>query len=444
MVESTYTTDPASETAATASPVTRKVRIRSIDTLRGVALLGILLMNIIAFGLPYASYFNPIFDANLEGINLSTYIAMDIFVEGSMRGIFSMLFGAGFLLFITKPDADEDLVRGLYFRRTVLLILIGVFNAYILVWPGDILFTYGVAGLLLYVFRHYSAKKLALISGVIFALLAIMHTASHMGSRGLREEVLEIEALPASIELNEVQQQKLAEWDTFLDQQLFTPELVEQDLQIRKGGYIETFQFLVPFNLIIQTVGLVASGLWDALAMMLLGMAFMKWGIFNASRSMKFYLGMFVIGFGTGLPINYFEVNAFVSSGFEIYWEAANRPTYDLGRLLVAIGYIGLIMMICKSGILHLLRSALASVGQMALTNYLSQSLICNAIFMGWGFNLLGELDRFQIYYVVLGVWLFQLIVSPIWLRYFRFGPAEWLWRSLTYKNKQQWRLQAD
>ncbi|MEC9223945.1 MAG: DUF418 domain-containing protein [Pseudomonadota bacterium] len=444
MVESPYTTGVESEAAVTASPVTRKVRIRSIDTLRGVALLGILLMNIIAFGLSYASYFNPIFDANLEGINLSTYIAMDIFVEGSMRGIFSMLFGAGFLLFITKPDADEDLVRGLYFRRTVLLILIGVFNAYILVWPGDILFTYGVAGLLLYVFRHYSAKKLALISGVIFALLAIMHTASHMGSRGLREEVLEIEALPASIELNEVQQQKLAEWDTFLDQQLFTPELVEQDLQIRKGGYIETFQFLVPFNLIIQTVGLVASGLWDALAMMLLGMAFMKWGIFNASRSMKFYLGMFVIGFGTGLPINYFEVNAFVSSGFEIYWEAANRPTYDLGRLLVAIGYIGLIMMICKSGILHLLRSALASVGQMALTNYLSQSLICNAIFMGWGFNLLGELDRFQIYYVVLGVWLFQLIVSPIWLRYFRFGPAEWLWRSLTYKNKQQWRLQAD
>ena len=444
MVESPYTTGVESEAAATVSPVTRKVRIRSIDTLRGVALLGILLMNIIAFGLPYASYFNPVFDSNLEGINLSTYIAMDVFVEGSMRGIFSMLFGAGFLLFITKPDTNEDLVRGLYFRRTLLLILIGVFNAYILVWPGDILFTYGVAGLLLYVFWHYSAKKLALISGVIFALLAILHTASHMYSRGLREEVLEIEALPASTELNQVQQQTLAEWDTFLDQQLFTPELVEQDLQIRKGGYIETFQFLVPFNLIIQTVGLVASGLWDALAMMLLGMAFMKWGIFNASRSMKFYLGMFVIGFGTGLPINYFEVNAFVSSGFEIYWEAANRPTYDLGRLLVAIGYIGLIMMICKSGILHLLRSALASVGQMALTNYLSQSLICNAIFMGWGFNLLGELERFQIYYVVLGVWLFQLIVSPIWLRYFRFGPAEWLWRSLTYKNKQQWRLQAD
>ena len=398
-------------------------------------------MNIIAFGLPYASYFNPVFDSNLEGINLSTYIAMDVFVEGSMRGIFSMLFGAGFLLFITKPDTNEDLVRGLYFRRTLLLILIGVFNAYILVWPGDILFTYGVAGLLLYVFWHYSAKKLALISGVIFALLAILHTASHMYSRGLREEVLEIEALPASTELNQVQQQTLAEWDTFLDQQLFTPELVEQDLQIRKSGYLEIFLFLVPFSLIIQTLGLVSSGLWDALAMMLLGMAFMKWGIFNASRSMRFYLGMFVIGFGTGLPINYFEVNAFVSSGFEIYWEAANRPTYDLGRLLVAIGYIGLIMMVCKSGILHLLRSALASVGQMALTNYLSQSLICNAIFMGWGFNLLGELERFQIYYVVLGVWLFQLIASPIWLRYFRFGPAEWLWRSLTYKNKQQWRL---
>ena len=236
MVESPYTTGVESEAAVTASPVTRKVRIRSIDTLRGVALLGILLMNIIAFGLSYASYFNPIFDANLEGINLSTYIAMDVFVEGSMRGIFSMLFGAGFLLFITKADTNEDLVRGLYFRRTVLLILIGVFNAYILVWPGDILFTYGVAGLLLYVFRHYSAKKLALVSGIIFAFLAILHTASQMYPRELHWEVLEIEALPASTELNQEQQQTIAEWDTFLDQQFFTPELAEQDLQIRKGG----------------------------------------------------------------------------------------------------------------------------------------------------------------------------------------------------------------
>ena len=150
-----------------------------------------------------------------------------------MRGIFSMLFGAGFLLFITKPDANEDLVRGLYFRRTVLLILIGVFNAYILVWPGDIIFTYGVAGLLLYVFRHYSAKKLALVSGIIFAFLAILHTASQMYPRELHGEVLEIEALPASTELNQEQQQTIAEWDTFLDQQFFTPELAEQDLQIR-------------------------------------------------------------------------------------------------------------------------------------------------------------------------------------------------------------------
>jgi uncharacterized protein len=100
-------------------------------------------------------------------------------------------------------------------------------------------------------------------------------------------------------------------------------------------------------------------------------------------------------------------------------------------------------MVICKIGVLGAVRNALAKVGQMALTNYLSQSLICNVIFMGFGFGLAGELARHQIYYVVLGVWIFQLITSSIWLRHYRFGPAEWLWRSLTYKKTQALKLET-
>jgi uncharacterized protein len=117
------------------------------------------------------------------------------------------------------------------------------------------------------------------------------------------------------------------------------------------------------------------------------------------------------------------------------------RPTYDIGRMGMAIGYIGLVMLICKSEILTLLRSALAAVGQMALTNYLSHSVICNFIFMGYGLGLVGQLNRYEIYYVVLGVWIFQLIVSPLWLRFFRFGPVEWLWRTLTYMQWQPMKI---
>ena len=443
MVDSTSQTSATVDSENITAPVVAKARIRSIDTLRGVALLGILLMNIIAFGQPFASYINPIFDGNLEGLNLTTYVVMDVLVEGSMRAIFSMLFGAGLLLFIAKPDADEGLVKTLYYRRTWLLILFGLFNAYVLLWLGDILFAYGVAGLLLYLFRRQSARRLAITAAVIFGLLALLYTAGHIQGRELHREVLAIEALPAEVELTAEQRRTMENWDAYLTQPLFSPESVELDRQIRKSGYVDNFLYLVPLNLLFQTLGLIGGGLWDALAMMLLGMAFMKWGLFDAGRSMRFYAALCILGFGLGLPVNYYEVNAFVNSDFQMYWTPSSRPTYDLGRLLVALGYIGLVMMICKSGILAGLRAALAAVGQTALSNYLLQSVLCNAIFMGWGFNLFGELGRFQLYYVVLGVWVLQLIISPIWLRYFRFGPAEWLWRSLTYRKKQRMRLQA-
>ena len=174
---------------------------------------------------------------------------------------------------------------------------------------------------------------------------------------------------------------------------------------------------------------------------MLLGMAFMKWKIFDASRSMPFYLKMTAFGFGIGLLVNTWEAVTFVNSGFAPQWIATARPTYDIGRLAMAMGYIGLIMTMCKLGVLTWLRHALACVGQMALTNYLSQSLICNIIFMGFGFGLFGPLERFDIYYVVFGVWIFQLLFSVYWLKQYRFGPAEWLWRSLTYKKKQPLKL---
>ena len=424
-----------------AAPVSARERIRSIDTLRGVALLGILLLNIIAFAFPFAAYVDPQVDGSTGGINLATFLVVDIFFEGSMRAVFSMLFGAGLLIFVAKPDADSALVKRLFYRRTWLLICFGLFNAYILVWVGDILYAYGVAGLILYFFRNLPAKTLAVCSLIILTGLGMLHTGLHFNTKAQRVEVVAIETLPAGTVLTQEQETTLEQWDQFLESQFASPALIQEELEMKKSGYVVNFVGAAATNIFIQTFALVFNTLWDALSMMLLGMALMKWGVFDASRSLRFYAGLMLIGFGIGLPLNSWESITFVNSGFEPYWSAIYRPSYDIGRLSLAMGYIGLVMIVCKAAIFSAIRSALAAVGQMALTNYLSQSIICNLVFLGFGLGLVGELERYQVYYVVFAVWIFQLIFSVFWLQRYRFGPAEWLWRSLTYWSRQPLRL---
>ena len=135
--------------------------------------------------------------------------------------------------------------------------------------------------------------------------------------------------------------------------------------------------------------------------------------------------------------LNAWETMTYVGGGFEVHWQSLNRPTYDLGRLTLALGYIGLVMAICHSGALQLAQRLLARVGQMALTNYLMQSLLCNLVFLGVGLGQFGYWRRAEMYLFVLGVWILQVIFSYYWLQRYRFGPCEWLWRSLTYGRRQ-------
>ncbi len=423
------------------TPVAASVRIQSLDVLRGFALLGILLMNILVFAFPFAAYSDPTIDGATTGINFIIFASMDVLVEGSMRAIFSMLFGAGMLIFLGKRDTDVDTLRSLFYRRTILLIVFGLVNAYVFIWPGDILYTYGMAGLLLYFFRDFSARRLAQYALAIFFLLGLIHIALHMDTRGLRNAVEAVESLPAGTALSAAQEQTLADWDMFLEGQFAAPAMIESEYVAKKSGYVDNFLVYAPINLQLQTIVLLFSTLWDVLAMMLLGMAFFRWGLLDASRSARDYWLLVIVGMGIGLPLNYLETATFVGSGYQIYWAGGFRPSYDLGRLSLAAGYIGLIMLLCKYALFPWLRAAFAAVGRLALTNYLSQSVICNLIFMGFGLGLFGDLQRYQAYLVVIAVWIFQIAFSLLWLRSYRFGPAEWLWRSLTYRKSQPLRL---
>ena len=179
---------------------------------------------------------------------------------------------------------------------------------------------------------------------------------------------------------------------------------------------------------------------YDYLAMMLIGMALIKLGVLTGSYSTKFYVWMALLSFAIGMSVDTWSVWSAIKGHFTMDSWTASVITYEIGRF-TAFGYVAVILLLVKSGMSRSATKTLAAVGQMAFSNYILTSLICTTIFEGYGFGLFGKLQRYQLYGVVLLVWLAILIISPIWLRHFRFGPLEWLWRSLTYWGKQPFRL---
>jgi uncharacterized protein len=173
-------------------------------------------------------------------------------------------------------------------------------------------------------------------------------------------------------------------------------------------------------------------------------MGLMKLGVFSASRSRRFYATMVALGYGIGLPLMVFDALQLIDHRFSTQYELHGGMLYNaFGSLIVALGHVGLVMLIIQSGAIAWLIRRLAAVGRMALSNYLTHSIVCTTLFYGYGFGLFGTINRTGLAAIVLAIWTFQLIVSPIWLKYFRFGPAEWLWRSLTYWRLQPMRVKA-
>jgi uncharacterized protein len=172
---------------------------------------------------------------------------------------------------------------------------------------------------------------------------------------------------------------------------------------------------------------------------MFLGMAFFKMGILTGVAPVKVYWGMCIVGLGIGLVLSHFKIQQLVDAKFNWfeYTKKSKFELYELSRTFRSVGILGLLMLLYKSGLFKWLFEIMRPVGQMAFTNYLMQSFLCGLFFYGVGFGMFGKLQRYEIYYVVGAVWAIQIIYSNIWLHYFRFGPLEWLWRSLTYWKKQ-------
>jgi len=431
------------ELAARPGPIATGERIVAIDVLRGVAVLGILVMNIYGFAMPYPAYTNPMHMGGTEWYNLGTWFVTHIFFDQKFMTIFSLLFGAGLIDMWQRAEVRQANFASVFFRRQGWLLAIGAIHAY-LIWFGDILFSYALMGLFAYLFRQRKPGTLIVLALLMLSVAPLLSVTGGTYVAALRAQAENVSAANAAgVEVTAEQRKASAEWRAL--QSFFEPneETLSQDLEAYRGNYSEILAWRVPQVVDMQTTGTLYYVFWRVGGLMLLGMALMKLGVLSGERSTVFYRKLLFIGYGIGLPVMLLSSTILYEARWnELFaFRIGSLPNY-LGSLFVAMGHIALVMLIVRRNVITGLTKRLAAVGRMALTNYLMHSIVMTTIFYGYGLGLYGEIPRAAQMLFVAAMFSVQLMLSPIWLRAFRFGPAEWLWRSLTYGRLQPMRIE--
>lgn len=412
----------------TLSPVKTAEREIFMDVLRGFAILGIFIANLgtgFSWYKESASLTGPML---LPGWDHKMNYLHHMFIEGKFYSIFSLLFGWGIALQVKRGINKGTDALPTIKRRLVFMLLLGA--CHLLIWPGDIVFFYAMLGFLLLPFRKFSNKTL-LITGGVLILLPILLYAAKMHWPWLNA--------PAGL---------LYETGGKVDY-LLTGNRTEEDFH----------------NLLLH------GNWWDILKACIAGFFFRYGYLFFVSRIPK-VLGMFLIGYVIGrtdfyknilqhkkilyytigiglllgLPANYYL--AYYMSWHEADYFALKpngfyqTVVYALGVVPLALAYVAIFMLSFQTAAGKRILSVLAPVGKMAFSNYILQTLIGNFVFLGAGLGYMEKVG--PVYFTLFGiiVFIFQIILSTAWLKYFNYGPLEWLWRSATYKKWQPMRKQ--
>jgi len=439
MDQDTNTFPPQRVTA----PVSIAERIHALDTTRGFAVLGILLMNIWSFAGPHEISEYPVIAMDWGGAPLQTWAVMHTLFEGSQRALFSLLFGAGMLLMVTRlqASAPDAPIGRIYYRRIFLLMAFGLFDAFVLLWAADILLIYGLCGLLLYPLRRLGTRTLLLLAVIVFTVPATLRTIDWQESIPLQQEYNLRQADPAAAQpLDESAAARMKAWEA--KEKRAHPDLADPDIQesirINSSGALGEFVVeRLKTSLILQIFVGLKSWFLDALGAMLLGMALFRSGVLTLQAPRSTYVLLAVLGYAIGLPIAAWETSALIAADFDPILKMRNLIHYDVRRIAVGLGHLGTILLFCQAWPGSWLATRIAAVGRMALSNYLGQSILGGLIFYTVGLGLYGQFTGYYLYFVVAGIWAVQITFSNWWLARYRFGPFEWIWRSLTYRKRQ-------
>lgn len=387
---------------------TKEERIQSLDLIRGIALLGILIMNIISFSNIGMGYVNPTLGAGIEGYNGMLHGFSYLFAEMRFMSIFSMLFGAGLILFTDKLQQKELPIARFHYRRMVLLLCFGFMHAY-LIWMGDILVMYSLCGMLVFWVRKWKIPSLLITSSLLFSVPIIF-------------SILTYQYVPMN-ELQEIYS-------------FWTPSLneIQSEIHAYRGSYLEQMEPRIDGAIQAQTVLFLMEQMWRILSMMLLGMVLYKSGILSGHKDKSFYLRFSIVYLVLGVSVSAFALYQSYQNHWNGIWVMnVGHPINYTASLFVALGYIHLIIFWSKTSIFTSFRQRLKAIGRMAFTNYILSSVICTFIFYGHGLGLFATFDRLQNWGIILLIWSILLIISPIILQRYKQGPLEYIWRKGTY-----------
>ena len=414
-------------TAATEPPP----RIVTLDIVRGVAVMGILAMNIVAFAMPFQAYMNPLAFGHEGPADLASWAFNFVLIDGKMRGLFSFLFGASMLLVIERAEAAGRSPAAIHYSRMFWLLLFGLLHFYF-IWFGDILAGYAQVALIAYFFRRLGTPALLRWGVGLVTVQFLVFAGLAAGSFYLQAQAA-LPGAPAEV---------VREWQG-LQAELGAPAaaVLSEKLALFTGPYggIVAHQlgdWDAPF------LGTLMFG-WETLAYFLFGMAALRSGFLRGEWDDVRYRRAALIGFGIGIPA--YAVLGWIawSGGFEVPVMLATVMAGTVPfRPLMVVATAALVILLTRRGGALVVR--IAAAGRAAFTNYLGTSILMTAWFYGWGFGMYGSFSRIELWVVVVAMWALMLLWSKPWLERFQYGPFEWLWRSLSRWEPQPMRRRPE
>ncbi len=401
-------------------------RYISIDAVRGFAILGILLMNIVGMGLPAFAYIDPTYAGGSTGADLWTWAINNVLTDGKMRALFTMLFGASTVLIADRAEGSRPGPAQTHYRRMFWLFVIGMLHAYFL-WWGDILVTYALAGLFIFPFRKLDVR---LQVGIGVVILAGLLTANLILADELKALYLAAStpgATPAA----------LKDWREA--SQLVSPSQALKTLEITgfRGGFMDALQVRAQAARLIQMYLMPTDEIPEAIGQMFIGMALFRTGFFTLKWSTRAYVMTIIVGYLLAVPATAWLAGQIQQSNFEPLTLNRLEAWQQVSRPLIALAHASVLLLIVRAGLAQHVVARLAAAGRMAFSNYLMTSIITTLVFCGFGLGFFDRLSRFQELAVVVSVWAFILAWSKPWLARFHYGPFEWAWRSLVRWSPQ-------
>jgi len=426
------------------APVQRNQRLPALDVLRGFALLGILMSNIEAFAGPEGLWGIPVglpipaFTGWHSGLDHSIVVLKWMFVEGKMRGMFSMLFGAGVILLTERLERCSGPVRaaGIYYRRNLWLLVFGLCHGFIL-WFGDILVDYSVMALvILYPLRRLGARALLILGLTVWLVGGTVGSTRVFDVAGVLRADSELAAARASGPFASEAQRDLLQ--ATANQRQISAATMKETLREERLGFLAGLSGRIATEQGILKLKFGSFWVLEWLGAMITGMGLYKSGFLINKRPVREYVRLAFAGYAIALPLVLVGLWNVYKAGFTnaafARWMAIPYSTEVMAGTLANVS---ILLLMVRSGWSRGIIGMVASVGRTAFSNYILTTIICRVLF-AWGpWRLYGRLEYYQWYVIVAGVWAFNLIVSSLWLRIFAFGPLEWLWRSLTYWKRQ-------